>query len=75
MYQRSSVSQVKSQKQMADSGLAEKCRPNYLRFHADLGMLKINMLSIVTGPRLSELDRPETTSDNLGEDWDGDETS
>jgi len=66
---------VKSQKQRADSGTTEKSRSKHLRFPTDLGMLKTNMLSNVTGPRLFELDRFDITSENLGEAWDGDETS
>jgi hypothetical protein len=50
MYQHGFTSQVKSQKQMADSGSAEKCRPKHLRFTKDSGMLKTSMLGNVTGP-------------------------
>jgi len=75
MYQHSFISQVKSQKQTGDSGSAEKYHPKHLRFTTDLGMLKADMLSNVTGLRLSELDQLETTSNNLGEALDGDKTS
>jgi hypothetical protein len=75
MYQNGFISQVKSQKQAGNSGLNEKYRLKHLRFPTDSGMLKTNILSNVTRPRLSELDGLETTSDNLGEAWDEDETS
>ncbi len=75
MYQHSFTSQVKSQKQTGGSVSTEKYRPKHLRFPKDLGMLKADMLSNVTGLRLSELDQLETKSNNLGEAWDGDETS
>jgi hypothetical protein len=75
MYHHRFTSQEKSQKQTGDSGSVEKYRTKHLRFPSDLGMLKANMISNVTEPRLWELDQHGITSSNLGEAWDGDETS